>query len=91
MPQGILPPKESLDPVGKPFHFLPNPLFRWINHRIFGALHRDECRLPMVWEAGGATGFCPVNSRAWLPPQPPARRRIGGGSAKQFGESSLAA
>ena len=67
MPQARLSHRRSLDAVTGPFRNLPSPLFRLINRLFHGAVFRDECRTPMIWNGGPNGGFCPKETAPWLP------------------------
>ena len=66
MRQHEIPLHEGLDPVAARYGFVPQWLVRLF--RRYGILlNRDECRLPMRWNAGPNAGFTPPEVTPWLP------------------------
>nr|MDO8088576.1 alpha-amylase family glycosyl hydrolase [Candidatus Sigynarchaeum springense] len=81
MEQHKLPIKDSLDVMAKKFMRppagtgkFPTWLVQAINNlgraAIGESLNRDECRTPMQWDATPNAGFCPPDTRPWLPVTP---------------------
>ena len=79
MPQGRIPGRQAKDPIAAPFQWLPEPIFQRLDRKLEGAINRDNCRLPMVWNGQPGGGFTAA-SQPWRPfsPVPP-----GGGVAEQ--------
>jgi alpha-glucosidase len=64
-----IPLHEGLDPVAARYRFVPQWLVRMLRRRGI-LLNRDECRLPMQWDAGPNAGFAPSTATPWLPVHP---------------------
>jgi oligo-1,6-glucosidase/alpha-glucosidase len=73
--------EDALDPVAKPFSWMPRPLQRAANGMMKGRLCRDGARTPMIWDADApAMGFSPAGAaRPWLP----FSKALEGGAAQQ--------
>jgi alpha-glucosidase len=69
MPQGRIPGKQAKDPIARPFQRLPEPVFRRLARKLNGAIHRDNCRLPMIWKDQAGCGFTTAPD-PWLPFSP---------------------
>lgn len=64
-----IPTLVGLDPIAARFGWVP----RWLARRLRRhgiLLNRDECRLPMPWDAGANAGFTPEHVVPWLPVHP---------------------
>ncbi len=61
-----IPLHEGLDPVAARYRFVPRWLVGFLRKRGI-LLNRDECRLPMRWDAGPNAGFAPPSATPWLP------------------------
>jgi oligo-1,6-glucosidase/alpha-glucosidase len=68
-----IPLAEARDPVAARFRFVPQWLAGYL--RRFGILlNRDECRLPMQWDAGEHAGFSIPTATPWLAAHPNSPR-----------------
>lgn len=66
LPHDDIPLRAALDPVAARFRRVP----QWLATRLrrHGILmNRDECRLPMQWDAGPNAGFAAAHAVPWLP------------------------
>ena len=63
LPEGNIPARDSLDPVGQRFAWAPNWLLRWLNLYV----NRDNCRTPMSWDTTPNAGFSSGPAKPWLP------------------------
>jgi oligo-1,6-glucosidase/alpha-glucosidase len=64
-----IPLHEGLDPVAARYRFVPQWLVGFFRKRGI-LLNRDECRLPMQWDAGPNAGFTKASATPWLPVHP---------------------
>jgi oligo-1,6-glucosidase/alpha-glucosidase len=62
MRDGTFPAKDSDDPLGRRYAWVPGFLLDWLDL----AVHRDRFRTPMQWDATDNAGFCPT-AVPWLP------------------------
>lgn len=62
MRDGTFPAKDSDDPLGRRYAWVPGFLLDWLDL----AVHRDRFRTPMQWDATNNAGFCPT-AVPWLP------------------------
>ncbi len=61
--EGRIPAKESLDPVGQRYAWVPAWLLDLLNLYI----NRDNCRTPMAWDPSQLAGFSDSDAKPWLP------------------------
>lgn len=70
MLQHNLPLDTALDPIGKDWKWVPNPILNIMKKQGL-SLNRDECRTPMPWASDSPNaGFCPIEAKPWLPLEP---------------------
>ena len=63
LPEGAIPAREALDPVGQRYAWAPD----WLLD-LFGLyVNRDNCRTPMAWDSSNQAGFTSPDSDPWLP------------------------
>jgi glycosidase len=63
LPEGKIPARGSLDPVGQRYAWAPNWLLKILNLYV----NRDNCRTPMAWDGSATAGFSDGNKTPWLP------------------------
>jgi oligo-1,6-glucosidase/alpha-glucosidase len=63
LPEGDLPARSSLDPIGQKYAWAPNWLLKALNLYV----NRDNCRTPMVWDRGRNGSFTEESAEPWLP------------------------
>lgn len=63
LPEGNIPARESLDPVGQRYAWAPNWFLKALNLYV----NRDNCRTPMAWNANPGAGFSSDTAETWLP------------------------
>jgi len=61
-----IPLTRGQDPLAQRNRQVPQPLARLLSKRGL-LLNRDECRLPMQWDAGPHGGFTGAEAQPWLP------------------------
>jgi len=63
LPEGDIPAREALDPVGQRYAWAPD----WLLD-LFGLyVNRDNCRTPMAWDRSQKAGFTDPDVDPWLP------------------------
>lgn len=63
LPEGELPAKNALDPVGRRYSWIP----KWLLDVLGIYTNRDNCRTPMVWSDSPRGGFTEETAELWLP------------------------
>ena len=63
LPEGDLPARGSLDPIGQKYAWAPNWLLKALNLYV----NRDNCRTPMAWNKESNGGFTEGTAEPWLP------------------------
>ena len=64
-----IPSEHGLDPIASHFRFVPNWVARALR-RSGILINRDECRLPMQWDATAHGGFAHAGATPWLTAHP---------------------
>ncbi len=62
-----LPIKTAQDPVALRFRWYHQLLVNLLVRDGSFSLNRDDCRTPMQWNSSLNAGFCPADSKPWLP------------------------
>jgi glycosidase len=63
LPEGRIPAKNALDPVGQRYAWAP----KWLLDIFKLYVNRDNCRTPMAWDSSGQAGFTESDRSSWLP------------------------
>lgn len=63
LPEGDIPAREALDPVGQRYAWVPDWLLNLLNLYV----NRDNCRTPMIWNSSKGAGFTGNEVKPWLP------------------------
>ena len=63
LPEGSIPARDALDPVGKRYAWAPN----WLMKALEIYVNRDNCRTPMAWDDTLHAGFTAEGGDPWLP------------------------
>lgn len=73
LPEGNIPARDSLDPVGQRYAWAPN----WLLDALNLYVNRDNCRTPMAWNSAMGAGFTAPGTAPWLPfSADPARANV---------------
>ncbi len=67
LPQNTIPFEDTLDAVNFRFRKYPKFIQKFLLKFTSEAIHRDNCRTPMQWEASPNAGFCKKTIKPWLP------------------------